>query len=153
MILVEELDATLHQTLTSICTNELVGSDSRNVLTLLKEILQAVKPQLQEAIQKRLDVLVDLKKERVEKAFGQSLRVVNEILSTAVENGNDIENTWQTFVQEVQSANLPNEAIKILSYPVVKQQIVIAENKYQKSDKKKLDYYLETIVSMILQCT
>ena len=152
MILVEELETTLDQTLTSISPDEIVNAfGSQNVSTLLREITDAVKPQLEEAIQKRLDILVDLKNKRVENAFSQSLKVVNAMLSTALSSGDDIENTWQTLVQQIETANLPNVVKKTLVYPVVKQQLIVAENEHQKGEKEKIHYYLEKIVSIILQ--
>jgi len=147
---IEELETTLYQTLTSISPDEMVNTfGSQNVSTLLKEIAVAVKPQLEEAIQKRLDILVDLKNKRVENAFSQSLKVVNAMLSTALSNGNDIENTWQTLVQEIETANLPNVVKKSLIYPVVKQQLIVAENEYQKGEKEKIHYYSEKIIPFL----
>jgi len=147
---IEELETTLDQTLTSISPDEIVNAfGSQNVSTLLREITDAVKPQLEEAIQKRLDILVDLKNKRVENAFSQSLKVVNAMLSTALSSGDDIENTWQTLVQQIETANLPNVVKKTLVYPVVKQQLIVAENEHQKGEKEKIHYYLEKIIPFL----
>ena len=118
---------------------------------MLSHIVHDVRPLLEEAIQKRLDILVDLKKERIDKALSQSLEEVNTILSTALSNAINIDGAWQTFLQKVRGANFSEETKKALSYPVVKQQLTIAENKYNKGEKEKVAYYLETIVSIILK--
>ena len=126
-------------------------SDPRIVSTLLNQIVQDVRPRLEEAIQKRLDILIDLKRQRVDKALGQSLQDVNTILSAALSDGISIDGAWQTFLEKVRTSNLSKETKKALSYPVVKQQLTIAENKYKNRENEKVADYLEAIVSMIQQ--
>ena len=116
---------------------------------MINQIISYVRPTLEEAIQKRLDVLTNLKKERVDNAFKQSLKDVNTILGATLTNENGIEDAWQAFVQKVKASNLPKEAKKVLTYPVVKEQLTIAENNYQIGSNEKVAYYLETIVSKI----
>jgi len=145
---IEELHDALIQTFNNISTDRIINSSDtiqRSVLGLLTQVESDVRPTLEEAVQKRLDVLTNLKKERVDNAFKKSLKVVNTILGETLTNKNGIESAWQAFVQKVKASNLPKEAKKVLTYPVVKEQLTIAENKYQIDDNEKVAYYLETI--------
>jgi len=74
---IEELHDALIQTFNNISTDRIINSSDtiqRSVLGLLTQVESDVRPTLEEAVQKRLDVLTNLKKERVDNAFKKILK-------------------------------------------------------------------------------
>ena len=134
-----------------------VGNSTTTVSSLLKEIMTDLNPRLDDATQKRLEVLANLGKERRNMELRPLLKAVGRIIHDSLTNDFAVKKVnhypngeeWYRIIEEIRSSGFAVEINNVLSYPVVKEEIQLAMNNFEGDIKELADLVLEKLVSSI----
>jgi len=102
--------------------DKLVGIDSVGLQKLMEPILEQGFFRLEDGITKRWEVLKDLKDQRVIKELIFTQEKIRTLIESVVSKNSETE-TWINVLAELQNSDLYKEIKKVLSYPVVKEEM------------------------------
>lgn len=135
------------------------GNTTATVSSLLKEVMIALNPRLDEATQKRLEVLVNLEKERRNRELQTLSEAIRKIIDDSLTNESTVKQVhyipngeeWHVIVEKIRSSNLAIEIKKVVSYPVVKEHVHLALNDFGGDIKKMTDQILLTLTPFLVE--
>ena len=127
--------------------DKLVGIDSVGLPKLMKSILEQGFLRLEGAIHKRWEVLKDLKDQRVLKEALFTKEKIRSLIESAVYKNSETE-TWINVLTELQNSDMYKEIKKILSYPVVKEEMKRAISTFEGDNNELSGFILSKLVSL-----
>ena len=104
-------------------------------------------PHLDDALQKRLDVLIEMKKDRVNEEFDSINKKLAIVLKQVVKKENDQLMILPNFIQELKNVNIAKEILDVLSFPVVRAEVVQAISKTG-GEKELTERIMDKLVSL-----
>lgn len=156
---VKYLDNSITEELLKDAPAKTFQNSATTVSSLLKEIMLELNPRLDEATQKRLEVLINLGKERRNMELQTVLKAIRKIIDNYLANESAVKQVhfnqnseeWQGIVEKIHSSNLAIEIKKVVSYPVVKEQIYLELKDFDGDIKETTARILETLTPFLLQ--
>ena len=125
----------------------MVGIDSVGLQQLMKSILEQGFIRLDNAVNKRWEVLKDLKDQRVLKELIFTKEKIRTLIESVVSKNSETE-IWINVLTELQNSDLYNEIKKILSYPVVKEEMKREITSFDGDNNELTDFILSKLVSL-----
>jgi len=130
--------------------DKLVGIDSVGLPKLMKSILEQGFLRLEGAIHKRWEVLKDLKDQRVLKEALFTKEKIRSLIESAVYKNSETE-TWINVLTELQNSDMYKEIKKILSYPVVKEEMKRAISTFEGDNNELSGFILSKLEHFITE--
>jgi len=113
----------------------------------MKSILEQGFIRLDDALNKRWEVLKDLKHQRVIKELIFTKEKIRTLIESVVSKNSETE-IWINVLTELQNSDLYNEIKKILSYPVVKEEMKREITSFDGDNNELTDFILSKLVSL-----
>jgi len=144
----QDLKAVITREVLDSTPDKLVGIDSVGLLQLMKSILEQGFIRLDDALNKRWEVLKDLKHQRVIKELIFTKEKIRTLIESVVSKNSETE-IWINVLTELQNSDLYNEIKKILSYPVVKEEMKREITSFDGDNNELTDFILSKLEHFI----
>ena len=124
-----------------------MGIDSVGLQQLMESILEQGFIRLDNAVNKRWEVLKDLKDQRVVKELIFTKEKIRTLIENVVSKNSGPE-MWINVLTELQNSDLYKEIKKILSYPVIKDEMRRGISTFEGDNNELTDFILSKLVSL-----
>jgi len=128
--------------------DKLVGRDSVGLQKLMEPILEQGFLRLEDGITKRWEVLKDLKDQRVMKELIFTQEKIRTLIESVVSKHSETE-AWINVIAELQNSDLYKEIKKVLSYPVVKEELKREIAKFDGDNNELTDFIISKLEHFI----
>ena len=113
----------------------------------MEPILEQGFLRLEDGITKRWEVLKDLKDQRVMKELIFTQEKIRTLIESVVSKNSETE-TWINVLAELQNSDLYKEIKKVLSYPVVKEEMKREISTFEGDNNELTEFIISKLVSL-----